>query len=35
LADNQPMIKVFEKAGLPLKSSLSNGIYYLTLSLES
>ncbi|MCA1795677.1 MAG: GNAT family N-acetyltransferase, partial [Desulfobacteraceae bacterium] len=31
LADNQPMIKVFEKAGLPMKTSLSGGIYHVTL----
>ena len=33
LADNQPMIKVFEKAGLPLEASLGNGIYSLKLTL--
>jgi acyl-CoA hydrolase/RimJ/RimL family protein N-acetyltransferase len=31
LADNQPMIKVFEKAGLPMETSLSGGIYHVTL----
>ncbi|MCF8125892.1 MAG: GNAT family N-acetyltransferase [Desulfotignum sp.] len=32
LSDNQPMIKVFEKSGLPLKSRLENGIYHLQLN---
>jgi len=33
LADNQPMIKVFEKSGLPLEASLGGGMYHLKLSL--
>ncbi|MEE4362461.1 MAG: GNAT family N-acetyltransferase [Desulfotignum sp.] len=32
LADNQPMIKVFEKSGLPLEASLGGGMYHLKLS---
>jgi RimJ/RimL family protein N-acetyltransferase len=34
LPDNQPMIKVFEKSGLPLKSNLDGGVYHITLSLN-
>jgi RimJ/RimL family protein N-acetyltransferase len=34
LPDNQPMIKVFEKSGLPLKSKFDNGVYHVTLSLK-
>ena len=32
LSDNQAMIKVFEKSGLPLEASLEGGIYHLQLS---
>lgn len=32
LADNQPMIKVFEKAGLPMQATLESGIYRLKLA---
>ncbi len=34
LPENQPMIKVFEKSGLPLKSKLEGGVYHITLSLS-
>ncbi|MFO7989218.1 MAG: GNAT family N-acetyltransferase [Thermodesulfobacteriota bacterium] len=34
LADNQPMIKVFEKSGLPMESSLNSGIYYVKLNFS-
>jgi RimJ/RimL family protein N-acetyltransferase len=34
LPDNQPMIKVFEKSGLPLKSHLDGGVYHITLALK-
>jgi len=34
LPENQPMIKVFEKSGLPLKSKLDGGVYHITLSLS-
>lgn len=32
LSDNQPMIKVFEKAGIPVESKLDGGIYKIRLS---
>ncbi len=35
LADNQPMIKVFEKSGLPMESNLNSGIYYVKLNFKS
>ena len=34
LPENQPMIKVFEKSGLPLKSKLEGGVYEISLSLS-
>jgi RimJ/RimL family protein N-acetyltransferase len=35
LATNKGMMKVFEKAGLPIKAKLEYGIYNLTLSFET
>ena len=34
MADNQPMIKVFEKAGLPMDVSIDNGIYRVTMAFK-
>ena len=34
LPDNKPMIRVFEKSGLPLESKLDGGVYDITLSLK-
>lgn len=34
LSDNQPMIKVFEKTGLPLEARLDSGVYHLKLSVS-
>ncbi|MCG8687497.1 MAG: GNAT family N-acetyltransferase [Desulfobacterales bacterium] len=35
LSDNQPMIKVFEKSGLPLESRLEGGVYQVTITLTT
>ncbi|WP_022665070.1 bifunctional acetyl-CoA hydrolase/transferase family protein/GNAT family N-acetyltransferase [Desulfospira joergensenii] len=32
MSDNQPMIKVFEKIGLPMEASLDAGVYHLKIS---
>ena len=34
LADNQPMIKVFEKAGLPMESRLESGVYQVSITIK-
>ncbi len=34
LSENQPMIKVFEKTGLPLESKLKSGVYEVSLGLK-
>ncbi len=34
MADNQPMLKVFEKAGLPMDISTNNGIYRVTMAFK-
>ena len=34
LSDNQPMIKVFEKTGLPLQSRLESGVYQVSITLK-
>ncbi len=31
LADNKPMIRVFEKTGLPMKAGMAYGVYHLTI----
>ncbi len=35
LATNKAMIKVFEKCGLPIKATLEDGIYSLTMSFDA
>ena len=35
LPENQPMIKVFEKTGLPLESRLESGVYQVNISINS
>ncbi|HCY88441.1 MAG TPA: GNAT family N-acetyltransferase [Desulfobacteraceae bacterium] len=34
LSDNQPMIKVFEKTGLPLESRLESGVYQVSITIQ-
>ena len=34
LADNAPMLKVFQRSGLPMKETQAGGIVHLTLSLD-
>jgi len=34
LADNAPMLQVFQRSGLPMTETLSGGIVHLTLSLD-
>ncbi len=34
LSDNQPMIKVFEKTGLPVESRLESGVYQITIKIQ-
>ncbi|WDP91700.1 MAG: GNAT family N-acetyltransferase [Desulfobacter sp.] len=34
LSDNQPMIKVFEKTGLPVESRLESGVYQISIKIK-
>jgi len=34
LSDNQPMIKVFEKTGLPVESRLESGVYQISIDIK-
>jgi RimJ/RimL family protein N-acetyltransferase len=35
LAENQPMLAVFRRSGLPMRVKLDGGIFHVTLSLQS